>query len=53
MTVGTLRIDEIVPEQGVLVFDPTSVIEGIELSDDPVLRFRAPAYSVSVDHRLA
>jgi catalase len=53
VTVGTLRIDEIVPEEGVLVFDPTSVIDGIELSDDPVLRFRAPAYSVSVDDRLA
>ncbi len=23
-----------------LVFDPTRVIDGIELSDDPVLRFR-------------
>ncbi|MEA2332578.1 MAG: catalase [Thermoleophilaceae bacterium] len=37
----------------VLVFDPTRVTEGIELSDDPVLRFRAPAYSVSVARRSA
>jgi catalase len=35
----------------VLVFDPTRVIGGIELSDDPILRFRPSAYSVSVDRR--
>jgi catalase len=37
----------------VLVFDPTNVIDGIELTDDPVLRFRAPAYSESVERRIA
>jgi catalase len=36
----------------VLVFDPTRVIDGIELSDDPVLRFRPRAYSVSVARRM-
>jgi catalase len=35
----------------VLVFDPTRVTDGIELSDDPVLRFRADAYAVSVERR--
>jgi catalase len=35
----------------VLVFDPTRVTDGIELSDDPVLRFRPRAYSVSVERR--
>jgi len=35
----------------VLVFDPTRVIDGIELSDDAILRFRGPAYSVSVERR--
>jgi catalase len=35
----------------ILVFDPTRVIEGIELSDDAILRFRGPAYSVSVERR--
>ena len=35
----------------VLVFDPTRVVDGIELSDDPILRFRPRAYSVSVAHR--
>jgi catalase len=37
----------------ILVFDPTRVIDGIELSDDPVLRFRPRAYSVSVARRTA
>ena len=30
----------------VLVFDPTRLTDGIKLSDDPILRFRSPAYSV-------
>jgi catalase len=37
----------------VLVFDPTRVTDGIELSDDPVLRFRPKAYSESVERRRA
>jgi catalase len=37
----------------VLVFDPTRVVDGIELSDDPVLRFRHSAYSESVARRMA
>lgn len=51
--VGTLEITAITEESGVLVFDPTAVTDGIELSDDPILRFRAAAYTVSVDKRLA
>jgi len=35
------------------VFDPTRVPEGVELSDDPVLRFRPEAYSASAERRLA
>jgi catalase len=40
-------------EQGgdVLVFDPTRVVDGIELSEDPILRFRRRAYAVSVERR--
>jgi catalase len=37
----------------VLVFDPTRVTAGIELSDDPILHFRPKAYSVSVERRTA
>jgi catalase len=35
----------------VVVFDPTRVVDGIELSDDPILRYRARAYAVSVARR--
>ena len=35
------------------VFDPARVPDGVELSDDPVLRFRPEAYSVSAERRLA
>lgn len=35
----------------VLVFDPTRVTDGIELSDDPILRIRGDAYAVSVERR--
>ena len=52
---GTLTLNAL--EEGrerdgdVLVFDPTRVCEGIELTDDPVLRFRSPAYRESVARR--
>jgi catalase len=35
----------------VLVFDPTRVTDGIELSADPILRFRSDAYAESVLRR--
>jgi catalase len=35
----------------VLVFDPTRCIDGIEPTDDPILRFRPRAYAVSVESR--
>ncbi len=48
---GRLEITEIVddPESGdhIEVFDPTRIVDGIELSDDPVLHARPRAYSVS------
>jgi catalase len=50
---GTLEISEIDPagDEGVLVFDPAKVTDGIELSNDPVLQFRPRAYSESVSRR--
>ena len=57
VTVGTLVLDAVAddPEAGggVVVMDPTRVTDGIELSDDPVLRFRAAAYSASVERRIS
>jgi catalase len=40
-------------EQGddILVFDPTRMTDGIELSDDQILRFRPRAYAASVTRR--
>ena len=53
--VGRLRLSgpDLEREQGddILVFDPTRVTDGIELSDDPVLRFRPRAYAASVTRR--
>jgi catalase len=37
----------------ILVFDPSRVTAGIELSEDPILRFRPRAYSASVARRAA
>ncbi len=44
------------PEGGLMtrtptVFDPTRVVDGLELSDDPILRYRAGAYTASVSRR--
>src|SRR4051812_13800301 len=52
---GTLELTGIDTQRerdgDVLVFDPTRVTAGIELTDDPILRFRPKAYSVSVERR--
>jgi catalase len=52
---GRLEVTAIVddPEKGgdVVVFDPTRVIDGVEMSDDPILHARPRAYSVSVERR--
>ncbi len=52
--VVTAPVDD--PEGGPMsstptVFDPTRVVDGIELSDDPILRYRPGAYSESVSRR--
>jgi catalase len=53
---GRLEIGEVIEDpEGrghIEVFDPTRVGDGIELSDDPVLRARPNAYSVSATRRL-
>jgi catalase len=55
VTAGTLEITGLDPERDkdgdVLVFDPCRVVDGIELTDDPMLRFRSRAYSASVERR--
>ena len=53
--VGRLEVTGPEPERehggDILVFDPTRVVDGIELSDDRILGFRPHAYSVSVERR--
>jgi catalase len=55
ITIGRLELTG--PETGreqdgdVLVFDPTRVPDGIEISGDPILAERSRAYSVSVERR--
>src|SRR5581483_1091447 len=56
VTAGTLELTALETERetggDVLVFDPTRIVDGIELSDDPVLRYRHDAYSDSVAARM-
>jgi catalase len=53
---GLLALTEVVddPETDgtVVVFDPSRVTDGIELTADPVLAFRPAAYSASVERRM-
>jgi catalase len=54
VTVGRLELDRIHEDQpavDALVFDPTVVPLGIELSNDPVLHFRSEAYTASKSRR--
>ena len=55
VVVGTLELTEVDPGRerhgDVVVFDPTNLIDGIELSDDPLPRLRSQAYSISVERR--
>jgi catalase len=48
---GTVELTSLTPEEGLLVFDPVKVTDGIELSNDPILRYRTLAYSESAERR--
>ena len=53
---GTLTITSTEPDPetdgGVTVFDPTRVVDGIGLSEDPILLYRPIAYTESVNRRV-
>jgi catalase len=53
---GRLEVNELVDdpesEDHIEVFDPTRIVDGIEFSNDPILRARPRAYSVSAYRRL-
>jgi catalase len=52
---GRLEVTGISPTSAAderrLVFDPTNLPDGIDLSADPILLARSSAYSISYDHR--
>jgi catalase len=52
---GRLQVTDISPTSAAderrLVFDPTNLTDGIDLSADPLLLARSSAYSMSYDHR--
>jgi catalase len=48
---GTLEVHSVTTEGDDFVFDPMRLADGIEPSDDPVLRFRPQAYAVSHERR--
>jgi catalase len=54
---GMLELTAVTPDPeadgGLVVFDPTRMTDGVELSDDPFLAYRAAAYSESVARRTA
>ena len=54
---GRLEVTRLAPDVerdgGAVVFDPTRVPDGIEPSEDPILRFRPRAYSLSAEARSA
>jgi catalase len=54
--VGTLTLTSATPQKGAacetINFDPLVMSDGIEATDDPILRFRSPSYAVSFSKRL-
>lgn len=55
VSVGKLEITGLETERetggDIVVFDPTRITDGIALADDPILKFRTHAYSVSIERR--
>lgn len=53
-SIGTLLLDRVHEDQRrteALVFDPTGIVPGLEISEDPILKFRSKIYGVSFDRR--
>jgi len=52
LTLGTLTLETATGDASdTLVFDPTRLVDGVEASDDEILRARAEAYAVSYERR--
>lgn len=50
---GTIELDGVVEDADPFIFDPMKLCDGIEPSNDPILRFRPSAYSASFERRLS
>jgi catalase len=52
---GTIRLTKVEPNQEELqrslTFNPTFLMSGIELSDDPMVPLRSAVYALSIAHR--
>jgi catalase len=55
VVLGTIRLTSVDPNSAdterKLIYDPTHLTDGIELSDDPLPAFRAQVYSISFARR--
>lgn len=55
VTLGTMRLDRVAADSGVveqgLFFDPVRLVDGITISDDPLLVGRTRTYPISLAHR--
>ncbi|WP_391116916.1 catalase family peroxidase [Psychrobacillus sp. L3] len=51
VVVGQLTLNKAVFPNESILFDPTIVAEGIELTEDPILHFRHESYAVSFNRR--
>ena len=55
VVLGTIRLNTVDPKSAdterAMIFDPTRLTDGIELSDDPLPQFRARVYSISYARR--
>jgi catalase len=55
IVLGTIRLTSVDPKNAeterAIIFDPTHLTDGIELSDDPLPAFRAQVYSISYARR--
>jgi catalase len=54
---GEKRLSDEMPQKGgaceAINYDPLVMTDGIAQTDDPVLKFRSPAYAVSFGKRLS
>ena len=54
---GVVKLDAVVPdnakEQKYIIYDPIPRVQGVDVSDDPLLEFRAAVYLISGRQRRA